>query len=76
MKIYLILTPWFKRYYGEKRSIEIEIEEETNLESLILKEGIPFDEISFIQVNDTIKDKNYILKDEDSLKLFPSIIGG
>lgn len=52
------------------------VESGASVRELLLKNNIPVDVPMVITVNDTNEKADYILKDKDSVKLFPIAMGG
>ncbi|MCX7773521.1 MAG: hypothetical protein N2376_10470 [Clostridia bacterium] len=76
MKITIEATEWLKRYIPESRSVTLEVTDGLSvLESLKLA-GVPEDEIGFALVNGVRQDLMAPLKEGDSIKPYPAIIGG
>ncbi len=76
MKINLILTPWFRKYFDGNKTVTVEMDNIISLKELICNQRINIDEIGFIQVNGYIKGYEYLLKEDDNVKIYPNIIGG
>lgn len=62
--------------YLPKNNDGFDIPEQTSVEALILDLGIPLELVKLIFVNGKRQDRNYPLKHNDRLGLFPPVGGG
>jgi len=76
MKIYLEVGDFLKRYTAQQTCLELDVAEGITATSVIRSVGVPEDEIGFIAANGQKVDPEYILKENDRIKVFPVIIGG
>lgn len=52
------------------------LEEGTTIEELIRTVGVPDDEAKLVFVNGKRKERDYVLKDQDRVGIFPPVGGG
>jgi len=64
------------RKYSDKRNLEIDIQEHSTVGDLLSKLGIPQDEPLLVIVNEYTERKNTLLKEDDTICIFPIIAGG
>ena len=79
MKIKLKLFATFREYLPEGNdghSIMLEQDENTNVDSVLLRLKLPADIPKIILVNGVQKTANEMLHDGDTLSIFPPIAGG
>jgi hypothetical protein len=76
MRINVDVISWFTRFTGGKSRLELDLPPGTNAGAAVLVTGIPEDEIGFITVNGQKAEKEQLLAEGDSLKVYPLIIGG
>lgn len=71
------LGSWFCKYYNGLKELDFTIDENTNLAGfLTLLDRIPKDEIGMVAINGVKQNFEFILKNNDEIKIFPIIIGG
>jgi len=64
------------RKFSQKDNLEINIEEGSSVKDLLSKIGIPQDEPLLIIINESTRGKETLLREGDTLCLFPIIAGG
>jgi len=64
------------RKFSMKDSLEISIEEGSSVKDLLPRIGIPQDEPLLVILNESVRGKETLLQDGDTLCLFPIIAGG
>lgn len=62
--------------FGKRKGNEIEIEDKATIKELLEILNIPAEKASLIMINGKHQDKEYNLKPDDNVSLFPSIGGG
>lgn len=82
MKIHVEVNYWFKRFTQGKTAFELEIKDKAAIIDAVKEAGIPNEEIGFVmrckklEESFSIVEIESLLEDGDSIKLYPSIIGG
>jgi len=76
MKVYLEVGSFLNRYTSGQTSLEIDISGDKTATEVVLSAGVPEDEIGFIAVNGQKVDSDYILKENDIIRVYPLIVGG
>jgi len=76
MRIYLEVGSFLKRYTSEQESLEINISGEKTAAEVVHSAGVPEEEIGFIAVNGQKVDSDYVLKENDIIRVYPLIVGG
>jgi len=76
MKVFLEVGDFLKRYTSQQAFLELDVAEGITALAAVRSVGVPEEEIGFIAVNGQKVDPEYILKDNDRIKVFPMIIGG
>ncbi|WP_422445125.1 hypothetical protein [Thermoanaerobacterium sp. DL9XJH110] len=71
IKLHLHLT-----MHSNEREINLNIERETPLEEILVKIGVPEDEVGIVVVNGIWQSKTCTVEDGDSIELFPYLLGG
>lgn len=75
MKIQINAWNYFKEYFPEEATF-MDISEKTNIGQFINDLNIPKDKIGFVIVNNVKVSDDYILKENDIVSIYPTIIGG
>lgn len=77
MKINILLSSCFNHYLGQNNCGTIEIlDKEPSVRCLLSILKIPESEVGFVMVNGIRCDLNYILHENDTVKILPQLIGG
>jgi molybdopterin converting factor small subunit len=79
MKIKLKLFATFREYLPEGNdghSVILELDEKTNVESVLIQMKLPADIPKIILINGLQKTANEVLHEGDTLSVFPPIAGG
>ncbi|HHW01123.1 MAG TPA: hypothetical protein GXX36_16430 [Clostridiaceae bacterium] len=76
MKVYLEVGSFLKRFTSEQTNLEINISGDKTAAEVVLSAGVPEEEIGFITVNGQKVDSDYVLKENDIIRVYPIIVGG
>lgn len=66
----------YKPYATDKPRCDIVMQEGATIKQLVVKIGVPADQVRTISLNDKIVKSEVVLSDGDVLILFPTIAGG
>lgn len=77
LKINLSLSSYYNRYLDidNKNSVEIYYEKPT-VRQLLSALQIPESDVGFVMVNNTRCSLNFLLHENDTVKILPALIGG
>lgn len=69
---------FLKKYLGTEgqKEIEVPLKEGYDVKALLFDLGIPEEEVGMIIVNGSWKDSNYIIRDGDTIEIYPHFLGG
>lgn len=76
MKIYVEVTDFLVRYTDQKSEFELNLPQGTTAIEAVLSTKIPQSEVGFIILNGSKVNDDYILVDNDKIKVYHMIIGG
>lgn len=80
MKVYIEVSEWFKRYTNNCSYIETEVPEGSLAYDAVCSTGIPRGQIGFILLKsgetNALAGEEHPLREGDTVKVLPSIIGG
>lgn len=62
--------------FQPKNSKAFEIQENETVDSVLYRLGVPTDQVALVFVNNVITGRDTVLKDGDSMGIFPPIGGG
>ncbi|MCP4297607.1 MAG: MoaD/ThiS family protein [Proteobacteria bacterium] len=79
MKVEIGLFATFAKYLPEEAEgfkVTIELDEGSTVKDVLLRMGVPLDEIKLIFINSVKADVEDVLKDGDKMGAFPPVAGG
>jgi hypothetical protein len=76
MIIQMNIPPSFRKHTSDQPHLELEVRKDTTAIEAAVLAGIPEGEIGFVIVNNEKVDNDYVLKEKDTLRPYPHIIGG